>query len=270
MARYASEVIRDLEQKLLESESTKGESLMKVLDVIPEGHKKYSYEMANNYDDLLLERKMKCPICGHEFKAFQPKFRSAKVLKIEKDLRKICEPYSPEWYNIVTCPECLYSEYNNEFNNLSKIYVEDAEKSLNKVSVLKSQMNLKELNINTIFMQYYLAMMCSVNPRYRDLKMAKSWLNLSWLYSDVEDKEMHEYAYLKAYEAYNNFYLNATSNLSDEDEQKITMILAELSRKQGKNEDALKLFFKVTQIKNGNKQISTMAQDSIMDIKERR
>lgn len=268
MAQYASEVIRDLEQKLLEAEENQCDSLMKVLDVIPEGHKKYVYEIDNNYDDLLLERKMKCPVCGHEFISLQPKFRSAKIIKIEKDLRRFTKPYSAEWYNIVTCPECLYSEYGNEFNKLSSIYVDEAKKKLNKILPLKAQMNLKEININTIFIQYYLAMMCTFNPKNRDLKMAKSWLNLSWLYSDVEDNEMYEYSYLKAYEIYNDFYLNSASNLSDEDEQTMIMILAEFARRQGKIDEALKLLFEVTQIKNGNKQISSMARDSIMGIKE--
>lgn len=267
-AKYVSTLIRKLDQELADIEYDSKAAVINSLDFIPKQHKVYDFKIEDDFDELMLKRKMKCPVCGHEFEQTQPKFRSARVVKIEDDMRKICEPYKQEWYNITTCPECLYSEYSNEFNKLSKIYVKDVEKILGELRTLRGTLELDKLDINTIFMKYYISMICNVSPKMREFKMARSWLILSWLYKDVEDEEMYKYSYKQAFEYYNKVFSSSISSIPAEEEQKLFMILGELNRREGNYDEALKLLFDVTRFKDGNKQIGNMARNLLADIKE--
>lgn len=267
-AKYVSVLIRKLDQELIDTEDKSKKAIINNLDFIPKNHKIYDLKIEDTFDDLMLKRKMKCPVCGHEFEQVQPKFRSARVIKIEDDMRKVCEPYKPEWYNITTCPECLYSEYNNEFNKFSKTYVKDVEEVLGNLRTLRGTLDFNKLDINTVFMKYYIAMMCNVSPKMRSFKMARSWLILSWLYKDVEDEEMYTYAYKQAFKYYNEVFSSSTSSISEEEEQKLFMILGELNRREGNYDEALKLLFDATRFKNGNKQVGDMARNLLADIKD--
>ncbi len=269
LSKYISLLIRKLDEELIDTEEDKKSAIIiNNMDFIPKQHKTYDYEIEENFQDLMLKRKMKCPVCGHEFEQTQPKFRSARIIKIEDDMRKICKPYKPEWYNITTCPQCLYSEYSSDFNKLSKIYVEDAKKVLEKVKTLRGTLKFHKLNINTIFMQYYIAMMCAVSPKMRSFKMARSWLVLSWLYKDVNHEEMYEYAYDQAFKYYTDVFQSSVNAIPEEEEQKLYVILGELNKRKGNYDEALKLLFDAAQFKGGNKQIGDMARNIMADVRE--
>ena len=272
MIKHLSKMIRNINEELTDLAGEKQLNSvvdnLSNLDLIPKGHQQYTFEIKQDFGDILIERSMKCPVCGKEFKQLQKKKKKIRLNKIENDLRKIYENFDPLWFNICTCPDCFYSNYSNDFNVLPPKYIKDAKERLLQASALKSVLALDALDINRIFAQYYLTMLCSVVRHMKDLKQGKLWLNLSWLYKDVGDEKMHVYAYEKAFEYYNSSYLHSGYQLSESDEQSLCIIIGEIYVRKGKYEDARKILFEATRFKNGNKELSNRASQSIYDIKE--
>ncbi len=237
--------------------------------LFPKGHKHYDYPITGDYSDYLLSRQVTCPICEHSFYAPHPRLTKARVVFTDGDLRKRYQDFEPLWYNILTCPQCYYSNYHTNFGNIHpKLKPKISELLISHIPNHKIDFKAT-LDINDLFTKYYLAILCSVEKRMLDLKLGKLWMNVAWLYKDVRDEAMFEYAYKKAFENYYQGYIRSSVELRAEDEQRLGIILGEYYYLHNQPEEARKFFFDVGRAKDGNKQLAIMAQNRIFDIKSR-
>ncbi|MDD2619461.1 MAG: DUF2225 domain-containing protein, partial [Syntrophomonadaceae bacterium] len=240
-----------------------------VLDasLFPPGHKSYQLNAAATDDVLLFDRDVDCPVCEQKFKVKNVRSSKLRLDKVENDLRQRFVDFDPIWYMVWTCPHCFYSNFNFEFKQ-----VLEANKKLiiEKSKTLKGKFNLQfstPRKIDEVFLTYYLMLQTLQVGKQDPSSSAKVWLRLSWLYNDAGDEEMYKLSSQKALDLFKDSFYNARRDTSVEQDQRLSLLLGELSLRVGDNMEALKFFRGAIARKGGNNTINRQAEDRVRDLK---
>jgi uncharacterized protein (DUF2225 family) len=236
--------------------------------LFPEGHGDYRLPQPEEDipPDTLYENKETCPICGVTFKAVG--VRESKLVRkaTDADLREHYKGVEPMYYDIITCPQCLYSAASDVF---AKAEPADQDGLLQELVSIKLELGIEfdsTRDAASVFAGYYLALMCA--PRCflnADLMTSKMWVKLSRLYQDCGDANMTEYANHRAFDAYDYVYQHM--NLSPKAMQRLTFIMGDLQFKLGDYKKAKDLLFKAKIFKGGTEQIKRCSEDRLDEIK---
>lgn len=237
--------------------------------LFPEGHKSYSLVPSFDSSEYIFEKTVHCPICGNKFLTYGQKVSKLRSTGLDKDLRRRYENFDPLWFNIWTCSECYYSNFYNEFPNISPSKFKLITNKLNSILNSKKPTITKDIDINQLFTKYYLALYCAEADRSPNIKLGKLWMNLMWLYRDCGDKDMEKTASTSALNYYQEAYLKCDSALKPETEQQLCIILAELCLLNDKNEDAFKYLMAARKQRGGSRTYSQMAEFRIDELKEK-
>jgi len=100
-------------------------------------------------------------------------------------------------------------------------------------------------------------------------KNAKVWLRLAWLYDDVDDQEMMDIASQNALEMFKDSFFNQRRDTSIEQDQRLSLLLGELSLRLGEDLEAANFFRGAIARKGGNATINRQAEDRIQELKAR-
>jgi len=95
------------------------------------------------------------------------------------------------------------------------------------------------------------------------------WLHLAWMYEDCGDEEMFMIAYGKAREHYAKGWFTERVQLTPENEQRLAILLSEMHYVAEMYEDARKFIFEAVNMKDGNKSLTEISRDRLMEIKEK-
>lgn len=241
-----------------------GESLIEGL--LPPGHKLYSFETPATAPGLVYKKKFTCPVCEHEFQANVVLKSKLKAEGRDKDFRHHYAGIEAHYYEIITCPACYYSMFEDMY---TKPIVARFKENIPEVSAFKAHLGgdmTDDRNINNVFAGYYLALKCS--PLfYKDHEMntAKIWLRLKWLYEDVGDLEMAAMAVREAHKAYLAAF-EKTNEMPDFVQQ-LCVLVAELSLIVKDLQNAKIFFVKARSYKSGSKAMLSQAEDGIETIR---
>lgn len=245
--------------------STRGADSM--TGIFPEGHKGYPGVTHPEFKSLIFPKDYECPYCKHtfsDFRVFRSKLYESAPMRF--DLRKFFTDFMTEWYDVVVCRHCMFSTFYTYFTEPKPMKKEKIESALIDV---RQQILLDfdgERDIDTVFASHYLAMICSdsyttVGNQIR----AKLWGNLSWLYEDVEDKEMEKFAAGKAAEAYEAVYTG--SRLNPTQEQAACLSIAGMQYRAGIDDNLRKYLFAAKTMQMGDKTYSKLAEDFMYDLR---
>jgi len=230
-------------------------------EIYPEGHKLYPVVLRPEQHKFLLETEYTCPNCGKKFQG--EKLLASRLVPskaVRYDMRKFYKDYTPEWYEIKTCPHCYFSMFGELFaekRKLSKDAVADALQKARSLILLDFE---KERDVNLVFTMHYLALLCAAGYANKLQLDRRLWTSLNWLYEDVGDDEMMRYTAKKAAEANEKVY--ELSELSPEQEQMILLSAAAMLHRAGVADDnVLKYLMSVKLVKGGKKIYSGLADD---------
>ena len=235
--------------------------------IYPEGHKKYPGIVRPEYSALVFPKEYKCPYCKALFKDFRV-FRSKlyESTPMRYDLRKFFTDFQTEWYDILTCRSCYFSTFHNYFTD---------PKPVQKVKIDKDILTARteividfdsERDIDFVFTAHYLALLCAEGyPSMGKQIRAKLWGNLSWLYEDIEDKEMEIFSATKAAEAYEQVYTE--SRLTPIQEQITCLSIAGMQYRAGIDKNLKKFLFTAKTLMAGDKTYSKLAEDFMYELK---
>jgi uncharacterized protein (DUF2225 family) len=233
--------------------------------LFPEGHGSYQLQMSNADTTYLMEKSYTCPICKKEFKGLKVKTSKLVLDKTDSDMRTRYQGIEPMYYDVVTCPHCLFSALSEMFGSIDK----PAPGLLAELQAIKPQANVKtgvEMDTFSVFAGYYLALYCAPKcfTGYR-LATAKLLLKLSRIYQDCGDGPMEEETSRRALEAYMDVYQNV--DISASLDQQLCLIVGELHLKLNDLANAKSFFFKAKANRDGTPLLKDQAESRIMDIR---
>ncbi|MEG0339567.1 MAG: DUF2225 domain-containing protein [Oscillospiraceae bacterium] len=235
--------------------------------LFPDGHKEYNVVRPVEYEQFLFKRAYTCPHCQTQFNDFMQ--LSTKLIpqgQLSCDMRRKYKDFEPLWYDVMTCPNCYFSALEGNFNAKIRLRKERYEQKLDTVHN-RVKFNFEQTkNLDNVFASYYIALICADGYDKKEQIKAKIWLYLSWLYNDVENKEMEIFAAGNAYEAMLN-YLD-TQTLPTDADQSNNMILGALAKKIGKNEDAIMYLNKARRATVSKPVFKQLAEREIDEIRE--
>ncbi len=259
------------ERKAYRAPAKKIKPSAEILDksLFPPEHKSYPMEAPIADNNLLFDRDVQCPVCEEDFKAKNVRSSKLRLDKVENDLRQRFVDFDPLWYLVWTCPNCYYSNFNFEFKQVPEAF---KKKLLEQGKQLKTKVRLQfsePRKIDEVFLSYYLMLQSlQASGKPSPSETAKVWLRLSWLYSDAGDQEMYLYASRKALDMFKDSYYNTRRDTSVEQDQRLSLLLGELSMRLGEDTEALKFFRGAIARKGGNNTINRQAEDRIRDLKD--
>ncbi|PKM75996.1 MAG: hypothetical protein CVU90_14685 [Firmicutes bacterium HGW-Firmicutes-15] len=237
--------------------------------IIPEAAKKqYSLTASKGDETYTFDKDTLCPVCEKPFNVKMVRSSKLRLKGHEPDLRQLFVDFEPLWYMAYVCPNCYYANFNYEFKQVNAeikgMVIKESEK-------LKKEFKISFSNprkLNEVLNSFYLVLHILYLARKPDLsKIAKVWLRLSWLYADADDQEMHRMATEKALEAFKETYFNSSRNTSPDQEQRLALLLGELSMRIDLLEESAKFFRNAILRKGGNAQINRQAEDRIQELK---
>ena len=120
-------------------------------------------------------------------------------------------------------------------------------------------------NMDFVFAQYYLALICVKGMKDQTLMEARLWLNLSRLYTDVGEIDLSIEAAGRAASA----YMKGFSILKPRVEHKICMSIAGILYKNQCYKQAKELAFHLKTKKTEQSLYTRMAEDMIADIRKK-
>ena len=234
-------------------------------ELFPEGHGSYTLPINTGDRFYLMEKGYDCPICKHGFRAL--KVRSSRLIPegSDPDLRTRYKGVEPLYYDIATCPNCLYSAPDDLFAKPDNPKAEGPSALTSLKAAGKLHFEL-ERDTTSIFAGYYLALLCAPAffPRH-PLTIPNLLLKLYRLYQDAGDEKMAEQLAKLTLDAHLQVYQSTT--LTTSQEQQIQLLLAELSLRLGDLRGARQFFFKVKSDRSCPATLKTHAEDRIAAIR---
>jgi len=234
--------------------------------LFPEGHGVNQLPLQKEDQTYLMDKSYTCPLCKKSFKARKVIPSKLMVNSTDRDLRNHFVGIEPLYYDIVTCPHCLYSADIKMFDKLDK----PTGDLLQKLQSLRSEVGTAftvDKTTYSVFAGYYLALLCA--PRCfakHDMETAKLLMKLSRIYQDCEDKAMEDQTVKKALDAYMYVYENI--EIEPNQEQQLCIIMGELSLKRNDIKNAKNFFFKAKMDRNGTPLLKRQAENRISDIRD--
>lgn len=220
--------------------------------LFPIMHKAVDMKEPDTFADFLSPYNMVCPSCKNKFESktvLTSKLRPANDEQQRADMRKKYINFEPIWYDVTSCPHCLFSAqtayFSKSFDLAKSMY-------LSKLEDIKLKVNpdfTLPKTLEQVFISYYIALICSEGMENTSQVKGRLWLQLSWLYDDINQPEMVKYAREQAYEFYLDFY--SISVLDVASTQACCLILGSLAGQLDLYEEAMAHLYKVKSQRDG-------------------
>ncbi|MGE5380941.1 MAG: DUF2225 domain-containing protein [Methylocystaceae bacterium] len=233
-----------------------------------EGHKAYNITAGSIDDNYLFDRKVTCPVCGQVFETKMLRSSKLRVKNIDADFRQHFVDVEPLWYAVWSCPYCYYSNLNFDYNQVT-----EAQKKLVMagMSDIRAKFPFKftaPRTMDQVMASYYLNLQTLQFMKVDQVRLAKIWLRLAWLYQDAGDEQLSLVATDKALAGFSDGYYNSRRDSGVEQDQRLCCLMGEMALRLNKMEDALKHFRNAVVRRGGNEAVNRTAQDRIMDLKK--
>lgn len=272
--RMQNEELKRLKSDNMEQEAAEA-SPSKEEYILPQENQ-YTQVAKESDQQYLLDKRVQCPVCNQEFQTKTVRESKLRVERMEKDLRPIYVDFEPLWYQVWVCPHCFYANMSNDFSELSEksriLLKEKLKEQVQAKAGPGFQPRFSERrNLNEVLVAYYLTLPALELSRAMPNKFASIWLRLSWLYEDGGEREMASLTSKKALEMMKEFYFNSkTGRLSEKQEERVVLVLAELMYKNGFGTEALPLFERLFRSPSTTKVFKEMARDRYSEIREQK
>lgn len=232
--------------------------------LFPEGHGDYKLPLPEPDRKLLMEKSFCCPVCKKSFKV--TKVRPSKLItdRIDPDMRVRYKGIEPLYYDVTTCPDCLYSAPDELFESPDKP-CPGLPRELRAFNAEAGALSADASPLS-VFAGYYLALYCAPRCfRSPHLTTAKLHLKLSWLYQDCGDVPMAEKTARQALDAYIYVFQNIEN--PPKADQQLCMVIGELYLKLGDTRNAKVYLFKAQSNREGLPNLRSKAADRIADVR---
>ncbi|NLT12941.1 MAG: DUF2225 domain-containing protein [Clostridiales bacterium] len=234
--------------------------------LFPEEHGNYTLPLNNNDTAHLMKRSHTCPICKGDFEALSVKSSKLVLASTDADMRSRYKDIEPLYYEVLTCPHCLFSALPDVFENPDK----SKQEIMRELESVKNAVIVRQdagKDTESVFAGFYLALFCApFSFSKHQLIAGKLLYKLSRVYQDVGDEFMENQTVVKALENY--LYAYEQIGIPDAQEQQICVLIGELYFKLGDLKNAASFFFKAKTSHSGTPVLKNHADNRVYDIRE--
>ena len=215
-------------------------------------------------EQYTFNKKVKCPVCNSTFETLTIRDSRLKQVDRTEELRVHYEDIDPLKYNIWICPECFYAMRRTEFDKLSGI---QKQKLANLTEQRKSRFTPNFKNIYTrgfAINAYLISIDCCdgfIKSEGIDERIAGMWLNVAWLYDDMDEPDKAVEARKNALEKFKLAYMSG--HRSEGQDQKIEYLVGRLAFGQGNVKEAREYWFRANSRRNGMPLLKELARDGL-------
>lgn len=266
-----SESRKKIEPVSVVYESVKNNSVMQMPEPYLEGHQGYPGVKRPEDKKYLIQQELTCPHCRQKFTA--ERVQLSKLIPVrdsseEKryDLRVTYNDFELEWHEIVTCPNCYFSSFDQFFREEKSLYKSRYESGLARLCDNIAINFYAEKNLDTVFAQHYLALVCAAGFTESRQITAHVWMNLVRLYHDAGEAALADLAERNALDAYQTVYREV--ELTQGQEQRLCMTIAGILFARGEKRAAREWALLVRQGASDSSAYWTMAEQLIQDVRE--
>lgn len=179
-----------------------------------------------------------CPVCKNHFEAVRVFSEAIKIKSRDSDLKPVYDGVNALMFQLVTCPKCFYTAFEDDFEELHPTHVEIIARMHEKLKNLKLNLSENKSPRDAAVQFNIAAAMYTVRKKL--FRAAECFLKVAWLYRDAnaldEEKKALEHAkelFLKSY---------TEEDLSEEKQIAALFYLGETSKRLGNRKEAILWF----------------------------
>lgn len=209
-----------------------------------------------------------CPVCDKIIEVTKVRSKAVKVSFRDTDFCVHYEDINPLFYEAWVCEHCGYASLSDSFD---KIGYKDAKLIKEKISSKWNQRSFKgEREIDEALQAFKLVLYNAQLIRVKSSELAKICIRIAWLYRLKKDPKEREFLGY-ALKFYGDTYENEKMPVDKLDDSTCAYMIAELNRRTGNFEEAVKWFSRLVASPEARKNNALMEQvrDQFQLAKER-
>lgn len=191
-------------------------------------------------EEALYNKELVCPVCQKKFNVTKVKAKFCRVSSRDSDFCTHYEGTNPLLYDVYVCELCGYAALSDKFEEIS---ANDSKIILEKISPRWSKRSFSgERNLDSAIEAFKLALLNLHLRKAKNSEVAKICLRIAWLYRFKNDEEKEREFLQFALKCYNDTYEKERFPVDKLDEFTCMYMIAELYRRLGNNDEAVKWF----------------------------
>jgi hypothetical protein len=212
--------------------------------------------------EFIYPKSQECPVCGREFYAYVVKRSKLRVSSRDTDLRTRYYHFDPNPYDVLMCTFCGYAAMTAFFERIT-----DKQATAVQEKIM-TQFNPREypipLSLEHALERYKMALLCAATIGAKNSVRAVLCLKIAWLYRDLEDAAGEMQFMRSALSGLKEAYGSEQFPLAGMDEHTAQLTIAELSRRTGDSEEAMRWVSRLITAKG----VPSALKERATDIKE--
>lgn len=217
--------------------------------------------------DTIYDKEIICPVCSKKTIITKVKSKACKVSSRDTDFCVYYEGINPILYDVWVCENCGYSSMSDKFETINAREAKLILETITPKWVKRSMSG--DRSIDNSIEAFKLALLNLQIRKAKSSEFAKVCLRIAWLYRISKDEK--EFDFLRhALNYYNDTYEKERFPVDKLDEFTCMYMIAELNRRLGSNEEALKWFGRIISSPDArrNAKLLENARDQIQLIKD--
>ena len=217
---------------------------------------------------FLYYKTFKCPVCNMEFMDVLVRKSKLRQESVERDFRVNYQVIDPNLYEVTLCGHCGYAALGSYFD---KILGKQQDLIKEKISPnYKHAEHDIPFSLSTAMSRYKQALACAHAMSAKSSMKAIICLKMAWICRDAKDEKGELTLIRLAYTALKEAYISENFPLGTMDEPTAKYMIAEMARRLGEFDEALKMIGDVIVSRATPAAIKNKAQDLKDLIKEQK
>ncbi len=226
--------------------------------------------------DILFDKTYTCPVCDSEFKSKTIRTGKVKLISADTDLRPKYQLVDALKYDAIACPKCGYAALNRFFT-----YMTSAQSKLIREQISANFKGISDsgdvYSYDDAIARHKLALVNTVVKNGKTSERAYTCLKLAWLCRGkaenlpenttdrdkvIKELKAEEDELIKnAYEGFSSAFMKEQFPLCGMDECTSTYLVADLARRCGNFEEAIRWVSRVITSRQANERIKSKARE---------
>jgi CRP-like cAMP-binding protein len=188
----------------------------------------------NNNIDNVADWNFTCPYCGKVFANKLPLFSKLNEKEKKNDGRIIYHNFNMLFYTNVICTNCNYCDTCHEFQKNTRAVFNPQAKGnqFKNYEGFTGFTNDYKRTLDEAALSCYLNLSCLKQVKNSELRQAKAWQRLYWLYQDFGEFQSANQSALQALKCYSTYRDSNINRLSRDDLDSLNTIIEELTVKE--------------------------------------